>query len=250
MKHKMKLRFQPFNMIRSGQKTYELRLYDEKRQRVQVNDEIEFSCLDGNETPFVVRVIALHLFKNFGELYATLPLLECGYTKETIDTASPEDMNQYYSVEEQARYGVVGIEIKLIQSDDPMLRASRFLSLVLRHKPEAAGVTLDEHGWADVEALLQGVSKRHPLTMEQLEEIVRTDDKQRYSFNIVKAIPEFCALGWLLLCAARFDAYKGVMPISTITKTWSEDKSDGVFNANDICKIVDGVAIPYKTKRR
>ena len=40
------------------------------------------------------------------------------------------------------------------------------------------------------------------------------------------------------------------MPISTITKTWSEDKSDGVFDANDICKIVDGVAIPYKTKRR
>ena len=183
MKHKMKLRFQPFNMIRSGQKTYELRLYDEKRQRVQVNDEIEFSCLDENETPFVVTVIAPHLFQNFGELYATLPLLECGYTKETIDTASPEDMNQYYSVEEQARYGVVGIEIKLKQSDDPMLRASRFLSLVLRHKPEAAGVTLDEHGWADVEALLQGVSKRHSLTMEQLEEIVRTDDKQRYSFN-------------------------------------------------------------------
>lgn len=183
MKHKMKLRPQPFNMIRSGQKTYELRLYDEKRQRVEVNDEIEFSCLDGNETPFVVRVIALHLFKNFGELYATLPLLKCGYTKETIDTASPEDMNQYYSLEEQAQYGVVGIEIKLKQLDDPMLRASRFLSLVLRHKPEAASVTLDEHGWADVEALLQGVSKRHPLTMEQLEEIIRTDDKQQYSFN-------------------------------------------------------------------
>lgn len=146
MTHKMKLRSQAFNMIRSGQKTYELRLYDEKRQRVQVNDEIEFSCLDGNKTPFVVRVIALHLFKNFGELYATLPLLECGYTKKTIDTASLEDMNQYYSIEEQARYGVVGIEIKLKQSDDLMLRAGRFLSLVLRHKPEAAGVTLDEHG--------------------------------------------------------------------------------------------------------
>lgn len=37
--------------------------------------------------------------------------------------------------------------------------------------------------WANVEELLRGVSKRHPLTMEQLEEIVRTDDKQRYSFN-------------------------------------------------------------------
>ena len=101
-------------MIRSGQKTFELRLYDEKRQLVQVDDEIEFSCLDGNETPFVVRVIALHLFKNFGELYAALPLLKCGYTEETIGAASPEDMNQYYSVEEQARYGVVGIEIRIV----------------------------------------------------------------------------------------------------------------------------------------
>ena len=85
-------------MIRSGQKTYELRLYDKKRQRVQVNDEIEFSCIDGNETPFVVRGISIHLFEDFGELYATLPLLKCGYTKETVDAASPEDMNQYYSI--------------------------------------------------------------------------------------------------------------------------------------------------------
>ncbi len=183
MKHKMKLRSQPFNMIRSGQKTYELRLYDEKRQLIQVNDEIEFSCLDGKETPLVVRVISLHLFENFEELYAALPLLKCGYTKETIDVANPEDMNQYYSVEEQARYGVVGIEIRLEESGNTLLRTSRFLSLVLRHKPEAGGVALDEHGWADVEELLRGFSKRHPLTMVQLEEIVRTDDKQRYSFN-------------------------------------------------------------------
>lgn len=69
------------------------------------------------------------------------------------------------------------------QSADPLLRASRFLSLILRHKPEAAGITLDEHGWADVSELLQGISSRYPLTMAQLEEIVRTDDKQRYSFS-------------------------------------------------------------------
>ena len=62
----------------------------------------------------MLRVIALHLFKNFGELYAALPLLRCGYTEETIGTAIPEDMNQYYSVEEQARYGVVGIEIRIV----------------------------------------------------------------------------------------------------------------------------------------
>lgn len=65
MKHQMKLNQQPFDMIRSGQKTIELRLYDEKRQQVKVNDEIEFSCLDRNEKPFVVRVIALYRSKIF-----------------------------------------------------------------------------------------------------------------------------------------------------------------------------------------
>lgn len=183
MLHKMKLQPQPFNMIRSGQKTFELRLYDEKRQNLQIGDEIEFSCLEGNETPFVVRVTGLHLFDNFAALYSSLPLLKCGYTKETIENASPEDMNQYYSIEEQAQYGVVGIQMKLKRSDDPLLRASRFLSLVLRHNPKAAGITLDEHGWASVTDLLHGIANHHPLTMEQLEEIVRTNDKQRYSFN-------------------------------------------------------------------
>ena len=59
MRHYMKLKSHPFYMIRSGQKTFELRLYDEKRQKLRVNDEIEFRCLDKDETHFVVRVIAL-----------------------------------------------------------------------------------------------------------------------------------------------------------------------------------------------
>ena len=55
--------------------------------------------------------------------------------------------------------------------------------MILRHKPEEIGITLDEHGWADVKELIEGVSKRYPLDMETLEEIVLTDEKQRYSFN-------------------------------------------------------------------
>lgn len=179
----MKLRAQPFQMIRSGQKTIELRLYDKKRQRLKVNDEIVFSCLDGDEAPLEVRVTALHVFRNFAELYSALPLLKCGYTDKTIADASPDDMNQYYSVREQSQYDVVGIEIERIQPDEYLLRASRFLCLVLRHKPDAAGITLDGHGWAEVPELLRGIGKRYPLSMEQLEEIVRTDDKQRYSFS-------------------------------------------------------------------
>ncbi len=60
---------------------------------------------------------------------------------------------------------------------------SKYISLILRHQPEVIGITLDEHGWADVNQLIEGVNKTHPLTRELLEEIVRTDEKQRYSFN-------------------------------------------------------------------
>jgi putative RNA 2'-phosphotransferase len=59
----------------------------------------------------------------------------------------------------------------------------RFLSLILRHKPDVIGITLDEHGWANVEELIHGISLRQPCNMEMLEQIVSTDDKQRYSFN-------------------------------------------------------------------
>ena len=65
----------------------------------------------------------------------------------------------------------------------PNNSTSKFISLILRHKPEVIGITLDEHGWANVDELLAGVSRTHPLDMAGLEEIVRTDDKQRYSFN-------------------------------------------------------------------
>ena len=62
---------------------------------------------------------------------------------------------------------------------------SKFISLILRHRPEAVGIALDEHGWADVQALIRGVNAAggHHLTPEILEEIVRTDEKQRYAFN-------------------------------------------------------------------
>ena len=62
---------------------------------------------------------------------------------------------------------------------------SKFISLILRHKPETIGISLDEHGWADVQKLIDGInaSGSDHLDMDILEEIVRTDEKQRYSFN-------------------------------------------------------------------
>lgn len=69
-----------------------------------------------------------------------------------------------------------------------IIETSKYLSMILRHKPEAIGITLDEHGWANVDDLIAGINKTHSLTMDVLEEIVRTDDKMRYSFNEDKTL--------------------------------------------------------------
>ena len=59
-------------------------------------------------------------------------------------------------------------------SDD---RLSIFISLILRHKPEEAGITLDKHGWANVKELIKGINNTgRKIDMETLEEIVRTDN--------------------------------------------------------------------------
>ena len=60
---------------------------------------------------------------------------------------------------------------------------SKFVSLILRHKPETIGIQLDEHGWANVDELIAGISKTRKFNREILEEIVRTDNKQRFTFN-------------------------------------------------------------------
>ena len=60
---------------------------------------------------------------------------------------------------------------------------SKFVSLILRHKPETIGIQLDEHGWANVDGLIAGISKTRKFNREILEEIVWTDNKQRFTFN-------------------------------------------------------------------
>ncbi len=66
---------------------------------------------------------------------------------------------------------------------------SRYMSLILRHKPDVIGISLDEHGWANVNELINGIAKNNAgFNMESLEEIVRTDSKQRYSFNDDKTL--------------------------------------------------------------
>ncbi|MDU1891779.1 MAG: RNA 2'-phosphotransferase [Dysgonomonas sp.] len=63
-------------------------------------------------------------------------------------------------------------------------RIGKFLSLVLRHEPQKIGIELDENGWADVSELIVKCARKNiRFNMKELEEIVVTNDKKRYSFN-------------------------------------------------------------------
>ena len=108
----MKLNPAPFEMIKCGKKSIELRLYDEKRSRISLGDCISFTNTDTLEE-ITVTVIDIYKFNNFKELYNSLPLLQCGYTIENVAEAHYSDMEKYYTAEEQNKYGVVGIAIQL-----------------------------------------------------------------------------------------------------------------------------------------
>ena len=68
--------------------------------------------------------------------------------------------------------------------NDNLTKKSKFLSLVLRHQPEKVGITLDPAGWVAVADLLEGCRRNgHAITQDQLREIVRTSDKQRFALS-------------------------------------------------------------------
>ena len=111
MMHEMRLHDSPFKLIQSGTKTIELRLYDEKRQQIQVGDEIVFTNRVTDEKQRT-KVIALHIYRSFADLYRDYDKFSLGYSLN--EEAKSEDMEMYYSKEEQEKYGVVGIEIQLL----------------------------------------------------------------------------------------------------------------------------------------
>lgn len=111
MMHKMNLAHSAFNSISIGQKTIEMRLYDEKRAKVNVGDEIEF---ENTDTHHKIKCIVINLtrYKDFFELYSNFDKIAIGYNVN--ETANAEDMYAYYSLEKIKKYGVLAIEIKLI----------------------------------------------------------------------------------------------------------------------------------------
>ena len=112
--HRMHLDSDAFRRMEAGEKTVELRLYDEKRRRIQAGDVIRFESTADHTDVLYAQVEGLRFFASFDELYGALPLTACGYTAAEAETASPRDMDRYYAPAEQAKWGVVGMELTLL----------------------------------------------------------------------------------------------------------------------------------------
>lgn len=110
MIHQMKLREEAFHAIKEGRKDIELRLYDKKRKAMWLGDYIAFSSEERGEVIYAI-IKGMHRFPDFASLYAAFPKERLGYAADAI--ASPDDMQAYYSIEEQQAHKVVGIEIAL-----------------------------------------------------------------------------------------------------------------------------------------
>ena len=111
MLHKMKLRQYFFDKIKSSEKIYEIRLYDEKRKLISVGDEILFSGQEIQKETLLTEVVELKCFRTFEEMCKTIALAEIGLNGTIEDAVSV--YRQFYSIEEEKQYGVIAIKIKL-----------------------------------------------------------------------------------------------------------------------------------------
>lgn len=111
MIHEMKLQPKHFNFIKNGTKRIELRLNDEKRQLINIGETIEF--LKEPEEKEKLKVIGLLKYANFKDLFSDFNISilsdDSMTKKELLDV-----LQEFYTVENQKRYGVLGIRIEKI----------------------------------------------------------------------------------------------------------------------------------------
>ena len=108
----LRLHAKYFELIKNKTKTIEMRLLDEKRQKYQVGDILIFKKRPEETEVVTTKIINLHKFKTFNDLYISFDKVKLGYNENEI--ANPEDMQKFYPIEEQEKFGVIGIEIEVI----------------------------------------------------------------------------------------------------------------------------------------
>jgi ASC-1-like (ASCH) protein len=109
--HSLQLATIPFNAIATGQKVIESRLYDEKRQLIQIGDTIEFTNRELPDQKVRVRVVGLLRYETFHDLFSrNAPEKFGGESIEWLEN----QINEFYTIDEQRLNGVLGIEFELV----------------------------------------------------------------------------------------------------------------------------------------
>ena len=109
--HQLTLATEPFNAITSGNKTIESRLYDEKRQKIQIGDQIIFTNRDNPSQTAAVKVIGLLRYATFHDLFShNDPRKFGGESVEWLEN----QINEFYSLHDQKQNGIIGIEFELM----------------------------------------------------------------------------------------------------------------------------------------
>ena len=121
MIYRMKLQNEPFKQMKKEIKKIEIRLNDEKRKIFEINDYIEFTNITTLEIMFV-KITNLCHFESFEDLFNY-------FDKSTLGCGSYEEMYKYYSREEEKKYGVLGIEIKVLPKVNQVIHNEDNLTL-------------------------------------------------------------------------------------------------------------------------
>ena len=109
--HQLRLATEPYDAIVSGKKTIESRLYDEKRQKIQIGDQIIFTNREDPSQTATVKVIGLLRYATFHDLFShNDPHKFGGDSVEWLEN----QINEFYSLHDQRQNGIVGIEFELI----------------------------------------------------------------------------------------------------------------------------------------
>lgn len=111
--HQLKLRPIYFDMIKSGDKIYEIRLNDEKRKNIKVGDTIIFKKEPELTQTLSTIVEKLILFNSFKDMAKSLPLNEVGFPTQTADEVI-SIYHEFYSLIDENKYGVIAIKINLV----------------------------------------------------------------------------------------------------------------------------------------
>ena len=206
MIHKMKLNESPFERIKNGTKTIEFRLYDEKREKIEIGDKIEFSKLPDLQEKILVEVLDLYREETFESLFKKI------FTDEDEIERKIKSMYQYYSKEQEKEYGVIGIKInllsnsfrynynKLVRDKIPedidseqgrkckyrILDDTEYLKELNRKVLEEANEFIEENSieeLGDLMEVINAIMKLKGYNMKDIERVMKAKEERKGAFN-------------------------------------------------------------------